>query len=101
MSQSQVCRIEKRKKNFWASQSYVCKLGSRRLSRSGQEVTVSDFILFYRYDKFFVIMVEMSSADNEIERLKKRQGALVRLVYEKKEYLKKIENEYETLNSYR
>ena len=63
------------KKNFWASQSYVCKLGSRRLSRSGQEVTVSDFILFYRYDKFFVIMVEMSSADNEIERLKKRQGA--------------------------
>ena len=62
---------------------------------------MSDFILFYRYGKFFVIMVEMSSADNEIERLKKRQGALVRLVYEKKEYLKKIENEYETLNSYR
>ena len=33
VSQSQVCRIKKRKqKIFWVSQSYLCKFGSRRLS---------------------------------------------------------------------
>ena len=55
VSQSQVCRIKKRKqKIFWVSQSYLCKFGSRRLdyiSLSGtfrvSHISVS-FGLFWR-----------------------------------------------------